>query len=80
MDYMADFKRKPGESFESFLRKFKKGLKNSKRLEKARSKQHLEPRKTKHRQKAHALIGLSLRKKNEYLRKIGKLPEGNMHS
>jgi ribosomal protein S21 len=75
---MADFKRKPGESFESFLRKFKKGLKNSKRLEKARSKQHLEQKTTKHLQKKHALIGLSLRKKNEYLRKIGKLPESNM--
>jgi len=77
---MADFKRKPGESFESFLRKFKKGLKNSKRLEKARSKQHLEPKKTKRLQKKYALTSLELRKKNEYLRKIGKLPESNMRS
>ena len=38
---MADFKRKPGESFEGFLRKFKKGLRNSKRLEKP-IKQYLE--------------------------------------
>lgn len=74
---MADFKRKPGESFESFLRKFKRGLKNSKRLEKARSKQHLEPRKTKSQQKRQALTGIQLQKKNEYLRKIGKLPENN---
>ncbi|MFA5155089.1 MAG: hypothetical protein WC453_01515 [Patescibacteria group bacterium] len=75
---MADFKRKPGESFESFLRKFKKGLKNSKRLEKARSKQHLAPKLTKQLQKKHALIGLKLHKKNEYLRRIGKLPESNL--
>ncbi len=75
---MADFKRKPGESFESFLRKFKKGLKNSKRLEKARSKQHLEPKKTKRLLKKRALISLDLSKKNEYLRRIGKLPESNM--
>jgi len=74
---MADFKRKPGESFESFLRKFKRGLKNSKRLEKARSKQHLEQKTTKRLQKKKALTGLALRKKNEYLRKIGKLPETN---
>jgi len=53
-------------------------LKNSKRLEKARSKRHLEPKKTKQLQKKQALIGLDLRKKNEYLRKIGKLPESNM--
>lgn len=75
---MADFKRKPGESFESFLRKFKKGLKNSKRLEKARSKQHVEAKQTKRLAKKRALIGLSLRKKNEYLRRIGKMPESNM--
>jgi ribosomal protein S21 len=72
---MADFKRKPGESFESFLRKFKKGLKNSKRLEKARSKKHLEPKKNKQKVKKQALIGLELQKKNSYLRRIGKLPE-----
>jgi ribosomal protein S21 len=72
---MADFKRKPGESFESFLRKFKKGLKNSKRLEKARSKKHLEPKKTQRLYKKRALSGLALRKKNEFLRKTGKLPE-----
>ncbi len=75
---MADFKRRPGESFESFLRKFKKGLKNSKKLEKARSKQHLEPKTTKQLQKKTALIGLELKKKNEFLRKTGKLPESNM--
>ena len=75
---MADFKRKPGESFESFLRKFKKGLRNGKRLEKARKKQHLEPKKTKQKQKKHALTSLKLRKKNEYLRKTGKLPESTM--
>ncbi len=75
---MADFKRKPGESFESFLRKFKRGLKNSKRLEKARAKQHREVKVTKRLQKKQALIGLDLQKKNEYLRRIGKLPESNM--
>lgn len=72
---MADLKRKPGESFESFLRKFKKALKNSKRLEKARSKKYLEPKKTKRQTKKSALISLDMRKKKEYLRKIGKLEE-----
>ncbi|HBA36566.1 TPA: hypothetical protein DCZ15_01675 [Candidatus Falkowbacteria bacterium] len=77
---MADFKRKPGESFESFLRKFKKGLKNGKRLEKARAQQHLKPKKTKQAQKKYALTSLELSKKNEYLRKTGKLPESTMRS
>ncbi len=74
---MADFKRKPGESFEGFLRKFKRGLKNSKRLEKARSIRHLKPVENRQAQKKRALVGLELKKKNEYLRRIGKLPESN---
>jgi len=77
---MADFKRKPGESFEGFLRKFKKGLRNSKRLEKARSKQYLEQKTTKRLLKKRALSGLALRKKNELLRKTGKLPESSRKS
>ncbi|MBN2884568.1 hypothetical protein JXE04_01440 [Patescibacteria group bacterium] len=72
---MADFNRKPGESFESFLRKFKKGLKNSKRLEKARSTKHLAPKKTKRQQKNYALTSLVMRRKKELLRKTGKLEE-----
>lgn len=72
---MADFKRKPGESFESFLRKFKTGLKNNKILEVSRKKQHLAQKVTKRLQKKRALIGLNLRKERDYLRKIGKLPE-----
>ncbi|MDI3496447.1 MAG: hypothetical protein PWQ35_468 [Patescibacteria group bacterium] len=76
---MADFKRKPGESFEGFLRKFKRGLKNSKRLEKARSKQHLEPKTTKRLNKKKALSGIALQKKNEILRKTGKLQETRRH-
>ena len=75
---MADFKRKPGESFESFLRKFKRGLKNNKRLEKARANQHYSHKKTKRQQKIYALKSLQLRAKNEYLRKTGKLPESNI--
>jgi len=78
--FMADFKRKPGESFEGFLRKFKKGLRNSKRLEKARSKQYLEQKTTKRLLKKRALSGLALRKKNELLRKTGKLPESSRKS
>lgn len=74
---MADFKRKPGESFESFLRKFKRGLKNNKRLEKARAIQHYSHKKTKRQQKIYALKSLQLSVKNEYLRKTGKLPESN---
>lgn len=77
---MAEFKRKKGESFESFLRRFNKGLKDSKRLNSARKKMSLNPRKSKRKQKEYALKSLELRKEREYLRKIGKLPEDSMNS
>jgi ribosomal protein S21 len=70
---MADFTRKPGESFESFLRRFKSGLKNNKILEVSRSKQHLKPKSTKRIIKKRALIGMKLQKEREYLTKTGKL-------
>jgi ribosomal protein S21 len=72
---MADFKRKPGESFESFLRRFKTGLKNNKILEVSRHKQHLEPKRTKRILKKRALIGMKLQKERELLKKTGKLKE-----
>ncbi|MFA4833255.1 MAG: 30S ribosomal protein S21 [Patescibacteria group bacterium] len=74
---MAEFKRKKGESFESFLRRFNKGLKQSGRLFVARKKQHLEPRKNKRQQKEYALSSLRLRKEKDFLRKTGKLVEDN---
>ena len=74
---MAEFKRKKGESFEGFLRRFNKGLKQSGRLYVAREKQYLEPRKNKRQQKEYALTSLRLRKEKEYLRKTGKLVEDN---
>jgi ribosomal protein S21 len=74
---MADFKRKPGESFESFLRRFKTGLKNNKILEVSRRKQHLAPKRTKRILKKRALIGMKLQKEREFLKKTGKLKEEN---
>lgn len=72
---MADFKRKPNESFESFLRRFKTGLKNNKILEVSRSKQFLSPEPTKRQQKKRALVGIKIQKEREYLQKTGKLKE-----
>jgi ribosomal protein S21 len=72
---MVEFKRKKGESFESFLRRFSKKLQQSKRLIEARKRQHTIPKKSRNQQKESALVRLKLRSKREYLRKIGKLPE-----
>ncbi len=72
---MVEFKRKKGESFESFLRRFNKRLQQSGKLYQARQAQFLRPKKSRSEQKKSALVGKKLREKKEYLRKIGKLKE-----
>ena len=72
---MAEIKRKEGESFEGFLRRFKLYLQNSKKLSKAKEKQYLTSKKNKRQRKQQALAGQKIREKKEYLKKIGKLPE-----
>jgi ribosomal protein S21 len=72
---MVEFKRKKGESFESFLRRFSKKLQQSKILREVRSRQYISKDKSRNMRRESALVRLELRKKKEYLRKIGKLPE-----
>jgi len=72
---VVEFKRKKGESFESFLRRFNKGLQQSGKLYTVRQRQHLAPKKSKRKQKEYALTSMKLRAKRAYLRKTGKLKE-----
>jgi len=72
---MVQFKRKKGESFESFLRRFNKRLQQSGKLMEARRGRYVKKDKNENQKKTSALISLKLRSKKEYLRKIGKLKE-----
>ncbi len=72
---MIEFKRKKGESFESFLRRFNKKLLLSGRLIEARHLKYLQPKVNKTQQKKRALVGMKLKSKREYLKKIGKYKE-----
>lgn len=72
---MTEFKRKKGESFESFLRRFNKALIQSRKLNEVRQRQHVQQKKNKNKQKKYALMSLKMRSKKEYLRKTGKLKE-----
>ncbi len=74
---MAEIKRKKDESFESFLRRFKLYLQNSKKINTAKEKKYLFPKKNKRQQKEQALVGKKIKEEKEYLRKIGQLPEEN---
>jgi ribosomal protein S21 len=72
---MVEFKRKKGESFESFLRRYNKAMIQSGKLAEARQRQHRLKKKTKRKQKENALYGMKLKEKRDYLRKTGKLKE-----
>ena len=72
---MLEQKRKKGESFENFLRRFNKGLIQSRKLQEVRSRKYVSKDKNKNKQKISALFGIKLKEKNEYLKKIGKLKD-----
>lgn len=72
---MVESKRKKGENFESFLRRFNKRLIQSQTLKEARKRRVKQPNINKAKQKTRALVGKKLHSKREYLKKIGKLPE-----
>ena len=72
---MVEFKRKKGENFESFLRRFNKTLIKSRKLNEVRKRKYLTPKKNKSQQKEYALVSQKLREKKDFLRKTGKLKE-----
>ncbi len=72
---MIEQKRKKGESFENFLRRFNKGLIQSRKLQEVRSRKYVKKSINKNTQKISTLFGMKLKEKTEYLKKIGKLKE-----
>lgn len=72
---MVDFRRKRGESFEGFLRRFNKTLLASRKLKEVRHRKYYSRKKNKNKQKEYALMSRKLRDKKEYLKKTGKLKE-----
>ena len=73
---MAEIRRKKGETFESLLRRFHKKFQQSGKLLQSRKIQFYEHPKSKTRVKTDALRKINFRKKLEYLKKTGKLKEG----
>ena len=72
---MVEFKRKKGENFEGFLRRFNKTLIKSRKLNEVRKRKYLTPKKNKSQQKEYALVSRKLREKKDFLRKTGKLKD-----
>ena len=74
---MVESKRKKGESFEVFLRKFNRRLIQSGKLFEARKGRFESKTLNKSAQKKRALVGKKIRSEKEYLKKTGKLVEEN---
>ncbi len=72
---MVEFKRKKGESFESFLRRFNKKLQQSRYLREARERQFRRRKLSRNLRRKITLTLKQMREKREYLRKIGKLKD-----
>ncbi len=68
-------KRKKGETFESFLRKFNKKIMQSGVLLQYKKVRYYETPKSRNMQKVSAVERKKKREKKEYLKKTGKLPE-----
>ena len=75
VNLMVELKRKKGETFESFFRRFTRQLQRSGRLYQAKKIRFFEKPKSRTRQREAAVRRTGIRAKREYLRRIGKLPE-----
>ena len=72
---MVEVKRKKGESFEAFLRRFKKRVIESRVIMRAQEKRFRQREFSKNKVKTMTLRRLSITGQKEYLRKIGKLKD-----
>lgn len=72
---MVEVKRKKGETFESFLRRFNKRLLQSGKIFQARKIRFYHRPINKNKIKRDALRRESIKEKKEYLRKIGRLKD-----
>jgi ribosomal protein S21 len=72
---VSELKRKKGETFESFLRRFNKKLQQSGKLIQSRKIRFHEKSKNKNKIRQEALRRIDITAKREYLKKIGKLED-----
>ena len=72
---MAEIKRKKGETFESFLRRFNKKLQQSGKLIQSRKIRFYERPKSRNKAREDALRRKRITEQREYLKKTGKLKD-----
>jgi ribosomal protein S21 len=72
---MVEVKRKKGESFESFLRRFSRRLLQSGKIIQFKKIRYHKKAPSRNLVRASALVKIENRAKREYLKKIGRLVE-----
>ncbi|HNW55533.1 MAG TPA: 30S ribosomal protein S21 [bacterium] len=72
---MVEFKRKKGESFESFLRRFNKRLQLDGKLMLVRKSRYHKDAPNKRQVRLSALVRKGLREKRAYERRVGKIKD-----
>ena len=75
MSFVAEVRRKRGETFEALVRRFNKKIQQSGRLIQSRKIRYHERKKNKTAVRAAAARRDKINQKREYLKKIGKLVE-----
>ena len=70
---LPEVKRKKGETFESFIRRFNRRLIQSKMIKEFKSKAHFEREESRNRRKSNTLARKTYRERMEYLKKNGRL-------
>lgn len=72
---MVEVKRKKGETFESFIRRFNKRIMQSGILLQFKKIRFLQDKQSRNMNRTSSLTRKKNRETKEYLRKIGRLPE-----
>jgi len=72
---VVEIKRKKGESFEAFFRRFLRQLQRSGRMRQARKVRFLAHDKSRTESRKDALTRAAKRAQTDYLRKVGRLTE-----
>ena len=70
-----EVKRKKGETFEGMMRRFSRRVQQSGKLLQAKKIRFYEPEKSRNLQRVSALRREDIKKKREYLKKVGKLKD-----
>ena len=76
---MIQLQRAPGESVERFLRRFRQKLRQTRQLNLIKAKNYHSSKPTRRQVKKSALHRQKMKKRVDYLKKVGKIADDNQN-